>query len=639
MARLLDVEQENADEELPMALETSLPPELGDTRSPLPALLAQSWQRCQAAGLSSHSLPAGQASASQAYALRQQAGALLRAAAPLLATLASQLAASGSAVVLANADGVVVDRLGEPVLLDQLDALGLQLGADWREARCGTNAIGTALEADQALTVHGPEHYLAALRQLTCAATPLRLPCGRRAGVLGITGPCRHRQPHTLALVSLAAQGIEQRLLHQQAAGHWLLSVADADASSKAGAEYQLVFSAHGDWLAACAAARHQFAPDARVLPSWRFAQLFADDFASWTQRALHAPGQSHPLADHQGRLWRGHVRRVVTDDPLPPSLLSAAPSPGLPRTLMALTGGDPQLDSAARRALRIVGKDIPLLIEGETGTGKEVFAQAFHRSSPRRNGPFVALNCAAIPEGLIESELFGYEDGAFTGARRKGHVGRIAQANGGTLFLDEIGDMPLSLQAHLLRVLQEREVCPLGGRQAQPVDIAIVCATHRDLRQAVAEGRFREDLYYRLAGVRVRLPALRERSDRLALCQHLLAEENHGLPVSLSPALGRWLEQHPWPGNLRQLRSVLRSALASRDDPLEALDCCHLDEDFSMRMVPPSLLASHSQASRLADIEQHAMQHTLSACGGNISAAARQLGISRATLYRRLRA
>ena len=196
------------------------------------------------------------------------------------------------------------------------------------------------------------------------------------------------------------------------------------------------------------------------------------------------------------------------------------------------LRTGDPQIEAVVQKVQRVLNRDIPLLILGETGTGKELLARAVHQDSNRAKQPFVAVNCASIPESLIEAELFGYEDGAFTGARRKGACGRIVQANGGTLFLDEIGDMPLALQARLLRVLQERCVTPLGSQKSISVDIAVIGATHRNLREMIEAGTFREDLYYRLNGLVVRLPALRERRDLDIVAQRiLLAECPQGTP------------------------------------------------------------------------------------------------------------
>jgi transcriptional regulator with PAS, ATPase and Fis domain len=311
---------------------------------------------------------------------------------------------------------------------------------------------------------------------------------------------------------------------------------------------------------------------------------------------------------------------------------------------LTALESDDPQVTSVIRQVRRVIGRDIPILIQGETGTGKELFARAIHGESPRAAGPFVAVNCASIPEGLIESELFGYEEGAFTGARKRGYAGRILLADGGTLFLDEIGDMPLNLQARLLRVLQERVVVPLGGVQAQPVDIAIICATHRRLKEAITEGRFREDLYYRLNGMQVRLPALRERTDLDALVAQMI--EQLGADAGRVRASKDVLElfgRHRWPGNLRQLSSLLRTALAMLDSE-EVIEIRHLPEDFleDVGAQPAPAGASEAPAApgsagTLEQQEADAIRNALRVNGGNVSAAARALGISRNTIYRRL--
>src|SRR5665647_476434 len=214
----------------------------------------------------------------------------------------------------------------------------------------------------------------------------------------------------------------------------------------------------------------------------------------------------------------------------------------------------------ATNKARRVAGKPIPLLIHGESGVGKELFARAVHDSGPRCDGPFVAINCAALPENLIEAELFGYSPGAFTGARREGCLGRLREAHGGTLFLDEIGDMPLAMQARLLRVLQERQVSPLGGGKTVDVDFALICASHRKLREEADKEIFRSDLYYRINGLTLNLPALRERSDFQALTERMLSDLNPGRYVYLSPSLLVHLSHHPWPGNIRQYSSVLLS-------------------------------------------------------------------------------
>jgi transcriptional regulator with PAS, ATPase and Fis domain len=354
---------------------------------------------------------------------------------------------------------------------------------------------------------------------------------------------------------------------------------------------------------------------------------------------------------------------------------------------------GDAQVKLVVEKIQRVLDRDIPLLILGETGTGKELLARAVHHDSARSRHPFIGVNCASIPESLIEAELFGYEEGAFTGARRKGAPGRILQANGGTLFLDEIGDMPLSLQARLLRVLQERQVTPLGSNKSISVDVAVIGATHCNLREMIERHAFREDLYYRLNGLAVRLPALRERSDLMPLALRMLEAECPGGAPRLSERVVGYFKAYHWPGNLRQLSNVLRTAaVMAAGEPLITDD--HLSDDFledvrrlrradpvkaaapetALSATPsaapsampspaahglvaqpdaalsveraapvPSLpmpAASPAVASpkTLGEQEIEMIRAALDAANGNISEASKRLGISRNTIYRKLR-
>ena len=260
-----------------------------------------------------------------------------------------------------------------------------------------------------------------------------------------------------------------------------------------------------------------------------------------------------------------------------------AAPAVAKPRRLSGLrylNTGDGQLEKVIDKVSKVLGRDIPILIMGETGTGKELLARAIHTDSPRSAGPFIAVNCASIPESLIESELFGYEQGAFTGARKKGAVGKILQANGGTLFLDEIGDMPVSLQAHLLRVLQERMVTPLGSSKSIPVNVELICATNHNLRERIARGLFREDLYYRLNGLVVKLPPLRERTDLETVVKKILATESGGGRYTVSQEVLRLFRRHTWPGNFRQLTNLLRIAIIMAGSEDE-IGLRHMPDDF----------------------------------------------------------
>jgi transcriptional regulator with PAS, ATPase and Fis domain len=356
------------------------------------------------------------------------------------------------------------------------------------------------------------------------------------------------------------------------------------------------------------------------------------------------------PQAQRHG----GEMRSVLVDQPrLPLPGLPTGPSrahhrSGLSDAFALLDTGDPRWHRSAEKAMRVVDMPIPLLIQGESGVGKELFARAMHTSGPRRHKPFVAINCAAVPENLIEAELFGYSPGAFTGARREGSQGRLREAHGGTLFLDEIGDMPLGLQARLLRALQERQVSPLGGGPVVSVDFALICATHCKLREAAAHGRFRSDLFYRINGLMVQLPALRERTDFVTLTGHLLADLNPLRRIHVAPQLLERLASYAWPGNLRQYANALRTASAMLEPHETCIDWQHLSEDLLEdlsdqeakaqldRARAPEQSPTPAGSQNLAQLSQAAIQQALDHCGGNISQAARRLGISRQTLYRK---
>ena len=333
-------------------------------------------------------------------------------------------------------------------------------------------------------------------------------------------------------------------------------------------------------------------------------------------------------LRDRDGkRLGRGHISRPLRARSQAPAPLARAETPD--RRYAALTrlaGGDPVLQRSVKRLMMVADEDIPVLLHGETGSGKDMFARAIHAASGRAGGHYVALNCAAMPESLVDAELFGYEPGAFTGARRDGSKGLIVQADGGTLFLDEIGDMPLTLQTRLLRVLENREVWPLGALKPLPVDIRLISATHRDLDAMVADRGFRADLYYRLRGLQVELPPLRARSDKADVIAQIAAEEAPRARIS-SGAL-EMLLAHPFPGNMRQLRHVLRLAACTAENGVIA------EADLDL---PPG--GTRPTQPDFETAERNVIAETLRQHGGRVADAARALKVSRATLYRKIRA
>jgi sigma-54 dependent transcriptional regulator, acetoin dehydrogenase operon transcriptional activator AcoR len=313
--------------------------------------------------------------------------------------------------------------------------------------------------------------------------------------------------------------------------------------------------------------------------------------------------------------------------------------------TLEDLAGEDPQMLRNVRSAYRIADSGVSVLIQGPTGSGKEAFAHAMHLVSRRAERPFVAVNCAAIPETLIESELFGYKPGAFTGARKEGMRGKILQSAGGTLFLDEIGDMPLTLQTRLLRVLEEQEIVPLGSETAIKVDLHVIAASHRNLREMIANGTFREDLYYRLNGITLELPALRDRADKERVIHHALAAETgNGRPAAIEMDALQRLVAYPWPGNIRELRNVIRTALAiceggvvrGIDLPREIRES---ESNIGPAMLPVTAVAeSNCPVNPLKAAERAALVRVIAECHGNMTRVAAQLGMSRNTLYRRMK-
>lgn len=605
------------------------------------AAVARSWQRCFDAGLA----PIGRApdaphvDAHQFSFIAERQRELLAHARPVMEYLHAQTRDSGSIVLLADDRGMVLQSLGDSDFLGRAERVALMPGASWHESHRGTNAIGTALAEASPVVIHGAEHYLDRNGFLTCAASPVTAPDGRLLGVLDISGDHRGRHPHTFGLVRAAAQMIENRLFDARHGDAWRIRFHTLAEGIGTVAEGVAALSEEG-WLVGANKAGLSLLglrpSDLGAMPIDRLLRVRTSDLFDWGRRRTN---QAMPVMQHNGsRLF------VRVEEGRRPALIRVARTPELTRdALEKLDTGDARLKAAIDKARRVLGKPIELLLSGDSGVGKEYFAKAFHESSPRAGKPFVALNCATFPENLIESELFGYVSGAFSGARKEGCPGRIRAAHGGTLFLDEIGDMPMSQQAKLLRVLQEREVMPVGGSVAVPVDFALVCATHRNLKADVEAGRFRADLYYRINGLTLMLPSLRERSDFAALSAGMLKAAAPGRSVLLTDAIATAFANYSWPGNLRQLANVLRIATALLDDNDLRIDWQHLPDDVVEELKQPALPSLASvpgipKSESLQALSAAAISRAIHASYGNMSEAARRLGISRNTLYRRLK-
>ncbi|WP_092351737.1 sigma-54-dependent Fis family transcriptional regulator [Collimonas sp. OK242] len=631
-------------------------------------MIEESRQRSIAYGLSETEKPDFSPIARTDLSLLLEQNRILHAhALPVMETLYEQIINTHNMVILTDVNGLIVHTLGDDDFLEKANRVALKPGVVWSEASKGTNAIGTAIAENQAVQIHANEHYLQANHFLTCSAAPISDHQGNVIGVLDVTGDQSSFHKHTMALVRMSAQMIENHLfssafqhsitLHFNTRPEFIGTLMEGIAS----------FSPSGSFLSANKTGLFQLGLSLSALQSHTFSSLFGLPISALFDHYRTAmPGLLNLCMPSGVRVYgraelnstnsifqqSAELVRYNDDgarDGVKGSNLGSPSSHATNQNARRLSGlrylntGDPQVAALIDKVNKVLGRDIPILVMGETGTGKELLAQAIHNDSPRANGPFVAVNCASIPETLIESELFGYEDGAFTGARKKGAVGKILQGNGGTLFLDEIGDMPFSLQARLLRVLQERMVTPLGSIKSIPVNIELICATNRNLRDMIAKGEFREDLYYRLNGLVVRLPPLRERTDIETVVEKILLAESAGKTYTVSPEIMQLFKQHNWPGNFRQLTNLLRTAIVMADRE-NIIQRQHLPDDFLedielFRTPKPEENTNWrvSNGANLEEMEISVIQQALESNGGNVSATAKALGVSRNTIYRKL--
>jgi len=637
----------------------------------------QSHDRCVALGVSRIERPdLSPVGRSDLTVTRERNRRLYDHAAPVMEMLHEQIVNSQSMVVLTDATGVVVHSIGDDDFLERANKVALRPGAVWSETAKGTNAIGTALVEEVPTLVHADEHYVHANQFLTCSAAPILDPRGNILGVLDVSGDHRSYHQHTMALVKMSARMIENGWLSDDYRNVMRLHFHSRVEFIGTLMEGILAVAPDGRIVGANRGALEQLGLSGAALRMQSLTSLMGTSVNALVDRfrsplATPAPvhlasgRQLHVLARFNWPVWTSLAEAVSTASQArtaaEPAVEAPRSEPARPGTVPAsaalaqLRTGDPQLDAVVEKLRRVINRDIPVLILGETGTGKELLARAIHTDSDRGKQPFVAVNCASIPETLIEAELFGYEEGAFTGARRKGAVGKLVQASGGTLFLDEIGDMPVALQAHLLRVLQERQVTPLGSNKSVSVDVAIICATHRNLREMIEKQAFREDLFYRLNGLAVKLPPLRERSDLQALVRRILDRQCAGRRLQLAPEVSALFEHYHWPGNVRQLFNVLRTAcvMAATESVITRE---HLSDDFledALARLPktaeavaplapaPVTVAPQPEAppvQRLEEMETEAIRRAVALAGGNISEASKRLGISRNTIYRKLR-
>lgn len=541
--------------------------------------VTQSWQRSLESGLT----PLGRLdcvdnlSGAGLQRARNQNHELISHSEPVMEYLFEQVGASSSMVILSDAQGVLMHTLGDLNFLSRAERVALHCGASWAESQRGTNAIGTALAEGREIEIHGAEHYLDNNGFLTCAAAPIFSAQGRLMGILDLSSDHSSRHPHTLGLVSTAAQMIENSLA-LMTCRHQTVVLLHARPEGIGSVAYgMLAFSEDGWLVGANRKGLAMLGLQREDVGATTWPRLFEQSLDD-TARARKG-GRPILLKTHSGQAL---FARVHSPHLAPQRMRSPqSQAPTAPRdALTQLDTGDLAWRSAAGKARKVMDKSIPLLLTGERGVGKAWFARAVHQCASRRDRAFVTVRCAAVPEQQIEAELCGH----VASAARPGVPGRLREAHGGTLLLEGVDALPLAAQTRLLRVLQDRQLTPLGGHTAMPLEFDLICTSSLDLRQAAEKGRFRRDLLERINGLCLHLPALRERTDFEALCGSILRQLVPDVELVIDPDLLQGMLRHDWPGNLRELEHVLRTAVALMDAHELQIGWVHMPDDLVMQ-------------------------------------------------------
>src|SRR5882724_6676794 len=558
----------------------------------LSADIYDSWMRCISHGLDTLRPPSPEFVSPAVLRQEQQRYSLVRGLALAeMHTLHQQIAGSNFMIAFATAEGLLLDIISDSSFSDASDAACIRAGAVWTENICGTNGLGTAAYLKRPIVVHGREHFFSRYNNLTC----------------------------------VAAQ-IENGLFREQHRGHILIAFHNRGEYLHTLSAGLLAVDNEGRILAANRAARvllHGLPASAGRL----FGDVFRAKFSAFVDEGRRKERQR--LEDDVGSQF---VATIENSRQFPMAQRTSAPRPPLPKQAPAqFISADPTTAGIVRRVEIAAARKMPILIRGETGTGKEQMARHAHAAS-RRTGSFVAVNCAALPDSLIEAELFGYSEGAFTWARKGGSAGLFREADGGTLFLDEIGDMPVTLQAVLLRFLDDWTVRPVGGSKRE-VDVLLVSATNANLDDSIAKGRFRSDLLFRLNTLEVILLPLRARTDFAEIARHLMQKIDPAVELSQG-AIDRLAELN-WDGNIRELRNVLaRLSLSGSGHVIDKAVVEAICGEKSGQKTP----ADDGSNQDLHDIQRAHVLSTYAETGNNISKTARRLGVSRNTVYRALR-
>lgn len=572
---------------------------------------------------------------------------------PIMEYLYSMVKGSGFMLVWTDEKMNILLTLGDDHLLEKAKETNFIIGANWHEKHVGTNAPSLAQIEGKPIQVIGAEHYCITHHSSTCSAAPVRDPDGKIIGILDMTGNYENAHPHTLGIVSAAAKAIENELVAEISNGYIKTALESIS-------EGVITINEHGDIKYANPSMGKILKNHYKNLIGENISRIFKDHL-----NLINSIKNCKDLIDNNGvLLWgkkhiycfftlkviKGYKNKpigavIFIDEAKRVHHLSSRVA-GMEAkfTFDSIITVNKRMKEIIELARISALSPSNVLIHGESGTGKELLAQAIHSDSNYNNGPFVAVNCAAIPRELIESELFGYEGGSFTGSKKEGRPGKFEIANGGTIMLDEIGLMPLEMQAKLLRVLQDRVVYRVGGHTPIPLDVRLIAATNIDLASRVQDSTFRESLFYRINVLEIRIPPLRERKEDIPLLSdHFIKKLSPILNKKIEniyPEAMTMLTRYSWPGNVRELENVIERAINIAQG--NTIFPSHLPENvlatLAIEEPQPPIQGIQQEPLAIDLVEKNAILKALQVSDGNITHAARILGIGRVTLYRKLK-
>ncbi|PEV13746.1 sigma-54-dependent Fis family transcriptional regulator [Bacillus thuringiensis] len=583
--------------------------------------ISESWHRCRQANVNPYMNKGQKILSSNVFQEQKKKSEIfLDIALPQIQNMRKTIDELQMMALLIDPDGYVLSLSGNKQTLKRAKHINFIEGVKWTESAVGTNAIGTALEIEEAIMISGTEHYSVVSHSWSCAAAPIHNDDGKLIGVLNFSCPIEFSHPYMLGMVTSMAHAIERECsirVHQNELHliHRFLDVIDSDE--------QVVICNHRDVIVSASKSVRE------RINNWSRMKL-EELMHHGLETKLEIPVYSNERMIGKC-MYLKENKQMNTYSAL--TFIKGITFPGV-------TGTSRAFQHTLEEIKLVSPTDASVYVCGETGVGKEYVARAIHENSPRKDGPFIAVNCGSLPKELMESELFGYAEGAFTGARRQGYKGKFEQANGGTLFLDEIGEVPPEMQVALLRVLQERTITPIGSSKLVPVNIRIITATHKDLLRLVEEGKFRQDLYYRLHVYPLYVPSLIERKEDIPyFIQHFYERKNWN--VVFPKSIYNQFLQHTWPGNIRELVNVLERIYILS----QGREICEKQVAFLLQTMRGNQQKLELQVENKTEhtlnfrkkIQRDSMIEALQKTNGNVSLAAKLLNVPRSTFYKRM--